>query len=136
LGRNLERQAWESSVYHPPAEYQLPQDEWKLLRDECFERDDRRCVRCGSADILSAHHIMPRKEGGPDALYNLVTLCHPCHEEVEDKGFRTLGNIKCQYDAPIEEPPLKPILDRKETFVRPAWHAWVYGGQPFPEPGN
>jgi 5-methylcytosine-specific restriction endonuclease McrA len=30
---------------------------------------------------LHVHHIVPRSEGGTDALSNLVTLCHVCHRK-------------------------------------------------------
>jgi len=35
--------------------------------------------------MLSAHHIMPRAEGGPDAPENLEALCVVCHGREEAK---------------------------------------------------
>lgn len=53
---------------------------WKAARREAFERDAFRCVRCGNAGRLEAHHRIPLEEGGdPYALENLETLCRACH---------------------------------------------------------
>jgi len=44
------------------------------------------------------------------------------------EGCKTLSEIEnSYYDDPIavEE---KPIIIREESFTRPEWHAWVYGG--------
>ena len=41
------------------------------------------CVRCGSTYYLSAHHVIPRAEGGDDAPENLVSLCVSCHARLE-----------------------------------------------------
>ena len=37
------------------------------------------CVRCGGNFRLSAHHVIPRAEGGADHPSNLVALCVTCH---------------------------------------------------------
>ena len=49
-----------------------------------FERDDYRCVYCGSSPIedgvkLHADHISPQIHGGPDIASNLVTACQLCN---------------------------------------------------------
>lgn len=56
---------------------------WKRLAAQIQVRDGRRCRACGTRDELSVHHILPRAEGGTDDGANLVTLCEPCHNEVE-----------------------------------------------------
>lgn len=55
------------------ARYELPR-QVKL-------RDGYRCVTCGSAERLEAHHIVPVSAGGEHTLENMVTLCHHCHRE-------------------------------------------------------
>ena len=40
---------------------------------------DGACVRCGSTHYLSAHHVIPRAEGGLDHASNLEALCARCH---------------------------------------------------------
>lgn len=57
--------------------------EWLALREIILERDGKACARCGIKTKLSIHHIKPRSTGGTDELYNLITLCQPCHDLVE-----------------------------------------------------
>ncbi|WP_372397090.1 HNH endonuclease [Azospirillum sp. HJ39] len=59
--------------------------EWKRLREACLARDGHRCTdpHCttperGANGRLIADHIVPRREGGEDALPNLRTLCSAC----------------------------------------------------------
>ncbi len=55
-------------------------DGWEQLREETLRRDGYRCQRCfENRGPLQAHHVVPRSDGGPDSLDNLVTLCRPCH---------------------------------------------------------
>jgi hypothetical protein len=48
-----------------------------------YARDGYQCVRCGRADALSLHHLRPRRLGGRAHHTNLVTLCRPCHDDIE-----------------------------------------------------
>lgn len=52
--------------------------EWRQMSVAVVSRD-RACVQCGGTTLLSAHHVVPRVEGGPDALENLEALCVRCH---------------------------------------------------------
>lgn len=40
---------------------------------------------CRSLGPLHAHHVWWRSAGGPDAAWNLLTLCEPCHRLVHAK---------------------------------------------------
>lgn len=48
------------------------------------ERDRYRCVSCGEKftddSELDVHHAVPRGQGGPNRLSNLVSGCRRCHE--------------------------------------------------------
>lgn len=55
------------------------------LRAAVYDRDDRKCVECGSTEYLSLDHIYPFSLGGEDTLENLQTLCRPCNSR---KGAR------------------------------------------------
>lgn len=58
------------------------------LRIAVFRRDGYRCRRCGKAGTrgeLEVDHIVPHSLGGPDAFYNLQTLCRQCNRR---KGAR------------------------------------------------
>ena len=60
----------------------LNRHRWADARRAAFERDDWRCVDCGRAGRLEAHHVTPLQKGGaPYDLENLETLCRPCHIE-------------------------------------------------------
>lgn len=41
------------------------------------------CSYCGAREDLVAHHKLPRRLGGPDALENLEPVCRSCHPAVE-----------------------------------------------------
>lgn len=60
---------------------------WRRLSLAVVQRDGA-CVRCGQTVFLSAHHIVPRSEGGADLLDNLETLCTRCHgrETAREQG--------------------------------------------------
>lgn len=54
--------------------------QWQRLRKKALFRDSGRCQDCGQkAHRVHVHHIVPRKDGGPDILENLTTLCPDCH---------------------------------------------------------
>jgi hypothetical protein len=78
----------------------LPAD-WNLRKRRVLKRDGKSCQRCSrtlGARQLSAHHIVPRADGGSDSDANLITLCTlgrkenvglSCHDWVEvqtDRG--------------------------------------------------
>jgi 5-methylcytosine-specific restriction endonuclease McrA len=53
---------------------------WRSLRAACLSRDSTcRAPGCTSPSTI-AHHVVPREDGGPDALENLAGLCHVHHE--------------------------------------------------------
>ncbi len=63
--------------------------------------DSVTCQSCGQNDGVSPHHIIYRSQGGPDELWNLITLCDmrfdgstPCHRKAHlgcDNGGRVSG---------------------------------------------
>ena len=64
------------------AHVQLRRRKWAAARRACFARDLWRCVQCGKAGRLEAHHVRPLHRGGdPYDLANLQTLCRGCHIE-------------------------------------------------------
>lgn len=127
---------WRGRVYHAnngDGFYDSP--EWRKMRRECFYRDGYRCLRCDKrfkVEELSAHHMMPRSEGGIDEPSNLVSLCSPCHDFVEVSDFRTAADIIGSYEKSqkVEQPKYenpKPLTDIDAK--RPEWHKYVYGGK-------
>ena len=58
------------------------------LKTLVLERDHSSCQRlvedgrrCGRAERLTMHHLVPRRMGGRDELDNIVTWCHECHRK-------------------------------------------------------
>ena len=69
---------------------------WKRIRDR-FLRDHPTCARCGKPSEV-AHHVVRKREGGPDEAGNLVALCKKCHSlhhantgESFNRGDKTHG---------------------------------------------
>jgi hypothetical protein len=90
---------WKGGIpYKDPDRSRYPYKTWaKAVKD----RDGWKCVDCGSADSLHAHHIKPWRYY-PALRYevdNGKTLCHPCHEAAHGRGFKfrwTKGTQKTQ----------------------------------------
>lgn len=124
------RAEWNKDVYHPAEDdSDMSPDEWRLLRYTVIKRDHQKCKRCDKRfkiTLLSAHHIMPRDEGGSNDMSNLVTLCHPCHDFVEINHFKTLAEIIGSYDDGKREKTEdhEPVIARK---IPTDWRTWVYG---------
>ena len=126
---------WHSKVYRKKKRAFMNQDEWQKLRKAVFERDDFTCQRCdkrnGQGRGLSAHHLMPRSEGGADDIENLITLCNSCHDLVEINELRTKADIQGSYDGGYIEMPkekTEKVTDEGYHFIHPDWHKYVYGG--------
>lgn len=63
-----------------------------------IERDGNKCTKCGSAEKLHAHHIVPWNES-EDLRFDLdngITYCKSCHtkEELKNKKRRTNKGFK------------------------------------------
>ncbi len=66
---------------------------WRELRRQVYERDKWLCQECGihctsvkqnnRTARIQCHHIVARRDGGPDEMDNLVTLCMSCHMKRE-----------------------------------------------------
>jgi rubrerythrin len=63
----------------------VDRDEYGKLRQRVLERDNHTCQNCGAKkpSKFHTHHIDKRREGGPDTMDNLITVCPPCHKVVE-----------------------------------------------------
>jgi len=52
------------------------------LRIATLMRDNYTCQECGKKDcMLEAHHIIAKRLGGNNSIYNLITLCNKCHDK-------------------------------------------------------
>lgn len=60
-----------------------------------YERDCGKCVLCGRVGLPEAHYI-PRSKGGLGIEQNIVTLCRPCHNKLDNTTERNalLARVK------------------------------------------
>lgn len=120
---------WHSRVYRKIESdgKKFRSDEWRMLRQLVLKNDKFYCQRCDKKfpnSELTAHHIVPRDDGGVDDLSNLITLCNPCHDYVEINNLRSRAAIMGSIE--IETP-------MGDAVVVGDWHAWVYGGARNPQ---
>lgn len=95
------------------------------MRRSIFERDQHRCLCCGSVQSLQIDHIKPRIRGGEDTVDNWQTLCCLCNvgkrareiDFLETRSCRTVGD---NY-FPLLRPPLKPA----SFYSKDAWKQYV-----------
>lgn len=58
-------------------------DEWKGIRAKRLAMDGGSCVMCGSrASVVD--HITRRRDGGPDDISNLRSLCRACDARLKE----------------------------------------------------
>lgn len=55
------------------------------LRKQVFQRDQNKCVVCGSTHLLEVDHIIPFSRRGRHRLGNLRLLCKSCNLAKRDK---------------------------------------------------
>lgn len=86
-----------------------------------------RCEACGSNHRLTAHHVVPRREGGADRRSNYRILCRPCHDEWHNvektlgaAGWRRFeGWLNTKKQA---KPMAEPVVARPSRIsFRPDW---------------
>lgn len=59
------------------------------VKCEVWERDDHRCVLCGSPYAMPNAHYIARSHGGLGIPENIVTLCLVCHDRYDNSTERT-----------------------------------------------
>lgn len=62
----------------------------KEVKAAVWERDEHRCIICGSSEASPNAHFIARSHGGLGIEENIVTLCQSCHHEFDfgADGFR------------------------------------------------
>lgn len=53
---------------------------WKKLRRQAFERDNWKCIKCGSELNLRGHHLKYRGNLHACTVDDIQTLCRRCHD--------------------------------------------------------
>lgn len=70
----------------------LSDSEYKTLCKSILQRDGWKCRHCKSRNALHIHHIQFRSQQGPDASWNLITLCSACHRGVHEYNL-SIGSL-------------------------------------------
>lgn len=55
-----------------------------------WERDDHRCIICGSYRAMPNSHFIKRSQGGLGIEENITTMCITCHEAFDGTGRKQL----------------------------------------------
>lgn len=58
----------------------------KAVKDAVWERDNHRCVYCGSPNAMPNSHYIKRSAGGLGIEENITTMCLTCHEAFDGPG--------------------------------------------------
>lgn len=72
---------------------------WQKLRASVLHRDAHLCQPCLSRNLVTpatqVDHIVPKADGGSDALDNLQAICAECHTDktARDKGHGSRAAI-------------------------------------------
>jgi 5-methylcytosine-specific restriction endonuclease McrA len=68
---------------------------WRTLAKRAY---GSACVICGFDHVVEVHHIIPRSQGGPDDLDNLVPLC-PNHHAMAHMGLIGSMELKARRES-------------------------------------
>lgn len=60
----------------------------KKTKDIVWDRDNHRCIFCGSPNAMPNAHVIPRSKGGLGVEKNIVTACIDCHRKMDQTSER------------------------------------------------
>lgn len=80
----------------------------KAVKDKVWERDNHRCIICGSPYAMPNAHFIRRSKSGRGIEQNIVTLCLHCHHDYDN--------------GPIELS--KPIKDTIKQYLTHKYDNW------------
>lgn len=96
------------------------------IRAIVFERDDGRCVNCGSGERLTIDHVVPVAEGGVDDLDNLQTLCISCNSRKGKRAYipppRVVRAPQINFRIPAS---LRDAIDQRAEKVGRSRNDWI-----------
>lgn len=58
------------------------------VKDAVWERDQHRCILCGSTQAMPNAHVVSRAQSGRGIETNVATLCQKCHRLVDQSNQR------------------------------------------------
>lgn len=74
--------------FHKWYEVYLASDEWKNKKHKVLKRAKNTCEGCGDARAEVVHHLT-YKNVGEEFLFELVALCHLCHNRYHENEEKT-----------------------------------------------
>jgi hypothetical protein len=57
------------------------------------------CVITGAPPPNDPHHVKSKKSGGPETVWNLVSLCHEKHREFHNIGINSFAKKYPKFEA-------------------------------------
>ena len=79
------------------------------VKNVVWQRDNNRCVMCGSPYAMPNAHYIARSHGGLGIEENIVTLCLSCHNKYDNTSLRPVikeylkNYLQSKYDNWDEE---------------------------------
>jgi len=99
---------------------------WEATRSRVLDRDGHACRFCGISNDehkdeyrreLSAHHIIPDRDGGPDHPDNLITVCESCHRTLESTHGKAMSQMKRQEDYSDDLKGVNHVWDSQQESL-------------------
>lgn len=94
ISQNKQKQ--KKDDYKEQYKLQLEHPLWLKKRQIILDRDNHKCMLCGSSENLQVHHTKYSKGKKAWEYPNstLVTLCRNCHQKVHDDKSHSLNPFK------------------------------------------
>src|SRR5690606_33800245 len=92
---------------------------WRELRKRTLQRDKHHCRYCGER-AHQADHIIPRRRGGPDELYNLAACCRHCNTVAGNNRYASFDEKQTwvlAHRGLIPKTRVRPERRRKEQPI-------------------
>ena len=76
------------------------------IRAQAIKKYGNRCELCGYNMAIDTHHIIPKHEGGPHEIDNLMVVCPNCHSLIT-RRYLVLENRK---DIPVVQKKIRKSI--------------------------
>jgi len=100
----------------------LKSDHWKHLRYSVLKRDGFKCVKCGSACELQAHHVIYRRRFVDSLEQDLISVCKSCHESIHKVNGHQKEKVVVFKKKVLKESSRStdgtPIIEDWKTFCK------------------
>lgn len=99
-------------VFSSPEDYLFnlhtcsPGEARRIWKDSIKQSFDYKCAYCGSRELLTLDHIVPRFVGGTDETKNLVCACSECNKDKSHENWQSWYSRQTFYD-PFKEQQIK-----------------------------